>query len=107
MSDQTVTIAIRRNVQFSNRCSQEACGQAQLTRCVTALELMAMCLVKGLLLQQTQELLPVCPWSCTETVEQIAVAYTGGRVLCAHHCIPGPAGTYVHRMNGCSLLEAA
>ena len=108
MSDQTVTIAIRRNVQFSNRCSREACGlKEQLTRCVTALELMATCLVKGLLLQQTQELLPVCPWSCTETAEQIAVAYTGGRVLCApHHCIPGPAGSYVGRMNGCSLLEA-
>lgn len=107
MRDQTVTIAINRNVQFSNRCSQEACGQAQLTGCVRALELMATCLVKGILLQQTQELLPVCPWSCTKTVEQIAVAYTGGRVLCApHHSFPGPAGTYVCRMNICSLLEA-
>lgn len=107
MRDQTVTIAINRNVQFSNRCSQEGCDQVQLTGCVRALELMATCLVKGLLLQQTQELLPVCPWSCTKTVEQIAVAYTGGRVLCApHHSIPGPAGTYVRRMNGCSLLEA-
>lgn len=61
MRDQIVTIAINRNVQFANRCSQRSLWSGAANRVRQALELMATCLVKGLLLQQTQEFTSCLP----------------------------------------------